>query len=381
MAPLQHAAVKPHLRPVTLARAVDWSNFLKRPLFTPPGLECDAFFAEKTVLITGAGGSIGSVVAERLMGGMAGTLLLLDHSWPNLSALYRKFKQRHVTLPRVKFLPINILHGPVLQEVFSRYRPQIVFHAAALKHVAALESDPFTAIETNVLGTLLLLEAVQSSEVDCFVHVSTDKAVNPASVLGVSKRITELLLLSMQSDATRGISLRMGNVLGSSGSVVPLFFQALEGGLPLGITDRRASRYFLSLEEAAAFLMKSTEISRASLLLPEMGRSRKITELADFLLKEWNGEVCADPLRFTRLRDGEKLFERLTYDHEYLEDTTNPHVYRICSKTILDPDKFAGDLDRLLEVVADRRSTGLIQALSRIVPEFTPSPTLLRHVH
>src|SRR5262249_53976735 len=205
---IQHAALKPRLgEPGTAGTlSLDWSRFLNRPLFTPAGHDCDVSLAKKTVLITGAGGSIGSVLADRLMGGLAGTLLLLDDSWRNLRSLYCKYERRNVTLPGVEFFHADILDAAELQEIFSKYRPHVVFHAAALKRVPELESDPFAGLETNVLGALRLLEISECLEVEYFVNVSTDKAVKPASVLAVSKRSAERLLWARESAATRRIS-------------------------------------------------------------------------------------------------------------------------------------------------------------------------------
>jgi FlaA1/EpsC-like NDP-sugar epimerase len=360
------------------AKTIDWSAFLNRPLFSPACIH-DAAVAGKTVLVTGAGGSIGSTLAERLMGGLASHLLLLDSSEQNLLALCRKYQERHVTLPETEFFHADILDEKALQDVIYSYQPQIVLHAAAVKYVSQLEHHPFIALENNLLGTLRLLEALDQSPVECFVNVSTDKAVDPSSILGASKRITELLLLAMKPEYARRVSLRLGNVLGSSGSVVPLFIQSLEEHRPLQITLPAPSRYFLTMDEAAAFLMKSLEFPETSLLLPELGSSLKITDLAHFLLREIYGGPRAGLLSFIALRDGEKQNEQLIYSYEHLEPTSIARLYRIRGSEISDPETFIRKMADLLELVHARRTKGLVEALTAIVPEYVPSPTFLRH--
>ena len=362
-------------------RVIDWSRFLNRLAFSSCRADSQALVSGKTVLITGAGGSIGSALASLLMGGLARRLLFLDNSEANLRLLYQHYRQRHITLPRVEFLLVDIRSQPALERIFLKYHPQIVFHAAALKHVAPLESAPLAALETNLYGTLRLLQAAECAPVESFVNVSTDKAVNPASMLGVSKRLAELLLVAIDSAHPRKLSLRLGNVLESSGSVVPLFLQSLENRQPLAITDPEASRYFLTLEEAAEFLLRSLTIRKSSLLLPEMGAPRKITALAGFLLNELGYAGCNEPFHFTGLRDGEKCFEQLTFSHESLQKTSAHGIYRICGNAVADRENFIDDLGRLLELVLSQRTAGLIDLLHKLVPEFTPSPTLLRHAH
>ena len=359
-------------------KAIDWSAFLNRPLFDSACVH-DAAVADKTVLVTGAGGSIGSTLAERLMGGLASHLLLLDSSEQNLRALYRKYQKRHVTLPKTEFFHADILDEKLLQDVISSYQPQIVFHAAAMKYVPQLEHHPFIALENNVMGTLRLLEGLDHCPLECFVHVSTDKAVNPSSILGVSKRITELLLLAMQPENPRCRSLRLGNVLGSAGSVVPLFLQSLEAQRPLQITLPPASRYFLTVDEAAVLLIKSLELPETSLLLPEMGSPLKIMDLARFLLGEFWDSSRTDLLDFIPLRDGEKQNEQLVYSYEHLEATSVAQLYRIRGSEISDPEAFIRKMADLLEFVHARRTIGLVEALTAIVPEYVPSPTFLRH--
>lgn len=376
--PASHSFPSPCSSP---SRAIDWSRFLNRSAFSSRWADSQALVSGKTVLITGAGGSIGSSLASLLMGGLARRLLFLDNSETNLRLLYQHYRQRHITLPRVEFLLADVRSQPALEKIFLKYKPQIVFHAAALKHVAPLESAPLAALETNLYGTLRMLQAAECAPVESFVNVSTDKAVNPASVLGVSKRLAEMLLVAIDSPRPRKLSLRLGNVLESSGSVVPLFLQSLENRQPLGITDPEASRYFLTLEEAAEFLLSSLAIRKSSLLLPEMGSPRKITELAGFLMNELGYARCKDSFHFTGLRDGEKCSEQLTFSHESLQKTSAHGIYRICGNAVVNRENFIDDLGRLLELALSQRTAGLIDLLHKLVPEFTPSPTLLHHAN
>lgn len=340
-----------------------------------------ASLAGKTVLITGAGGSIGSALARHLMDSPAETLLLLDRSRRNLGSLYREHVQRSRATPRVEFIQADILSHHDLQDVFLDHQPHIIFHTAAMKHLAELEGDPFGALQTNVLGTVRLLEFLDCPKVECFVNVSTDKAVEPSSVLGVSKRISELLLLAMDCTPVRLITVRLGNVLGSSGSVVQRFIESLIERRPLRITDPRASRYFITMEEAVASLVRALPVRPKSILLPDMGRPRGIMDLANFMLAEFRCAAGSRAPVFTGLRDGEKRCEQLIYGYESLAHGPAPRIHAVNGSRIFDPGKFADSAGRMLELITDRQGRGLIETLSAMVPEFTASDTLLRYVN
>ncbi len=355
---------------------LDWSTFLGRAVCPVSPSEFYKLVAGKTILITGAGGSIGSSLARLLMDALPGRLVLLDQSPSGLHALSRAYRERSGDLPEVRFVHGSILESALLEEVFSSFRPEIVFHAAALKHLVPLESDPFAALQTNVFGTAKLLDVSSRYRVKQFVNVSTDKAVNPTSIMGASKRIAELLLLSRNS-SFQAHSVRLGNVLGSSGSVVPILMQALQNKSRLELTEPEALRYFVTLEEAAGFLVRSLAFSESSFLLPEMGAPKKLCDLAAFLIHH---QPTSDdlPAVYVGLRDGEKRVEELTYDFEYLQSTPVAGIYRICGNT-LDAEAFTRKLHRLENIVAERRRTEMLEAVLSLVPNFAPSPTLLRH--
>jgi FlaA1/EpsC-like NDP-sugar epimerase len=357
---------------------MDWSEFLHRApfMFAP---DYGTAVAQKTVLVSGAGGSIGSALAIKLMGSSANKLLLLDRSEHRLRALYRNYRNRPCNVPAVEFLQTDILDEPQLKRTFLQYCPDIVFHAAALKHVVPLECDPLGALQNNVVGTLRLVENADAAQVTLFVNVSTDKAVDPTSVMGVSKRITELLLLAMHSSRTRWVTVRLGNVLGSSDSVVPIFSQSIANQRPLQITHPDASRYFVTLDDVVVVLMNSLQCPSSSILLPDMGIQKKILDLAHFLMRPLSFDRKSKVLRFVGLRDGEKCSEALTYDFEHLEETNIPSLYQVCGNC-LDGRSFVERLGRLLQIIETRHVDGLIEVLSEMVPEFNPSPTLLRYV-
>jgi FlaA1/EpsC-like NDP-sugar epimerase len=364
--------------PEEITQNLNWPAFLDRPIQAPLP-ELGQLVCGKKVLITGAGGSIGSSLAHALMTHSPAYLLLLDNSEQNLCHLYRRFVSQSLPLARIEFLLGNVLDQEFLNCCPAARSPEIIFHTAASKHLVPLESAPFEAFENNVLGTLNVLRMAEKCGSARLINVSTDKAVSPTSVLGVSKRITELLLSTKSSQPLICTSLRMGNVLGSSGSIVPIVLRSLESGVPIILTDPMASRYFLSMPEAASALLAALP-EKSSLLLPSMGLPKKLIDLISFIWNELHGRCEALSLCVVGLRDGEKRTEQLLFDHEYSVGPATHYLHRLISTASIDPEKFFRTFSLLCEHIAQRRSYGLLNILMELVPEFTPSATFLRSI-
>ena len=360
--------------------AIDWTGFLGREQRSPSWTEWNESLCGKTIMITGAGGSIGSALADVLMNLPVAALLLVDRSEDHLSALQARCRRRESVLPELRFIHADILRDEPLAPLFGSCEPSIIYHTAGLKDLAALEFEPFRALETNLIGTLRLLHLADCAQVEHFVYVSTDKAVHPTSVLGVSKRISELILLIASASQVHRISLRLGNVLGSSGSIVPIAINALQNGTAIPVTEPRAERFFITTEEAAGFLLDSLRIPESTVLVPEMGRARKIIDLLSFLARTYDPAGLDHRFNIIGLRDGEKLSERLVYDYEQLENTAVDGLYRVVGSWNLDVERFDDDVERLFDLVTADQKHGLVEALSSIVPEFEASPGLLEYL-
>src|SRR6266849_2704789 len=262
----------------------------------------------KTVLITGAGGCIGSALAKAIVNSGAGLVILLDHSEQNLYEIHMELNASASGAPHVPILG-DISDDALLAEVLERYRPDTIYHAAAFKHVPLMEENPIAVIRNNVLGTWALAKAALRNDVARLLMISTDKAVNPHSAMGAAKRVAELVLLRFSSSRTRMSALRLGNVRGSHGSVLPLFQQQLDRGGPLTVTHPESRRYFLSLQETVGLILAAAALGEdASILVPELGEPVKIVDLAKRLMQEAGRDGAAQTeIVFTALRPGDKL--------------------------------------------------------------------------
>ncbi len=277
------------------------------------------------VLVTGAGGSIGSEICRQVASLDPTLLVLLDHDETHLH------DTAATVLGSCEQALVDIVDRAAVEEVFERYRPEVVFHAAAHKHVPVLEEHPLEAAKTNVIGTLNVVDA--ASLVGCrrFVQISTDKAVRPASVMGASKRLAEQVVLARAPDDAAYCTVRFGNVLGSRGSVIPTFARQISQGGPVTVTDPRMTRFFMSVEESVQLVLQASVLSSGGdIFMLDMGVPVRILDLAERMIRLSGLQVGIDiPIEITGIRPGEKLSESLRTPDEQVLSTSHPHINRL----------------------------------------------------
>src|SRR3989441_631997 len=340
--------------------------------------------AGKSILVTGGAGSIGSELARQIASYGPARLVLLERAE---NALYFTHLEVAKAYPEVEVVPFigSITNPDRLEEMFRLYRPNYVFHAAAYKHVPMLESNVTEAVWNNVFGTLRVAECAALHGVEKFVLISTDKAVNPTSVLGATKRIGERIVLELPAlcdAATDFRAVRFGNVLGSDGSVVPLFKRQISAGGPVKVTHPEVTRYFMTISEAVALVLEAAALPEAErrISILEMGKPVRILELAEQLIRLSGLEPYRDiQIAFTGLRPGEKLAEELV---ACAEDTvaTSVDKIRVIERNGADGPAVERHLEHLLEILAHGSRDELIDAISRLVPEYVPWETRERPV-
>jgi FlaA1/EpsC-like NDP-sugar epimerase len=323
--------------------------------------------AGEPVLVTGAGGYIGSALAKRIAAAKPAGLILLDASEQNLFEIHRRLCATAV--PHEAVLG-SVTDRGLLDRIFRRHWPRIVFHAAALKHVALLELNPSAAVYHNAMGTYALSRAAMDHGAATVVLVSTDKAVNPHSIMGASKRIAELIVAALGNESCRMNAVRLGNVIGSSGSVLGIFREQIAGGGPVTVTHPEASRYFMTRRDAVeAILAGCAAGSSGRILLPDVGEPRSIADLARFLIGASGREVG---IEYIGLRPGEKLREDLVFDAEIREGRAGGwlEVIRTPAPAVAELHKRMADISSLL---AAGDVAGLIDTIVAMVPEYQPS--------
>ncbi|MDR2136696.1 MAG: polysaccharide biosynthesis protein [Synergistaceae bacterium] len=289
-----------------------------------------AYLRGRTVLVTGAGGSIGSEIVRQILQNDPKEVILLGHGEQSIYLLLESFRKSPVRVP-LHPIVADVADEVAMRSVFRSRRPQVIFHAAAHKHVPLMEDNPREALRVNALGTLTIAELAGEFYAERMVLISTDKAVNPSSVMGASKRVAELLLGETQKrfPETIYMAVRFGNVLGSRGSVVPKFEEQIAGGGPVTVTDPAMKRYFMLIPEAVSLVIQAGAIGQGGeLFVLDMGDPISIAEMAEILIRLHGYEPGKDiAIAYTGIRPGEKLFEELFYDPATVQPTAHPKVF------------------------------------------------------
>lgn len=331
----------------------------------------------RVVIVTGAAGSIGAELCRQIARFKPAAIVGFDIAETPLFEIDREMRQAHPNVPFYAEIG-NVQNRARLNAAFDKYRPALVYHAAAYKHVPLMEENPFEAIENNVFGTLNVAHAAKHYETEIFILISSDKAVGPTSVMGATKRVSELLLQSMQRDGTRFIAVRFGNVLDSQGSVVGIFKKQIAAGGPVTVTHREMRRYFMTITEACQLVLQASAIGTGGqICVLDMGEPIKIVDLAEALIQFAGLKPNEDiKIEFTGVRPGEKLYEELT---SMFDDTvpTNHEQVRVCVGNCAPQFDFDAWLKSLTEICSARDTVRLAAALQELLVDYTPSEYLL----
>jgi len=351
-------------------RKINIEELLERDVIQISNDKVGQEIAGKVVLITGAAGSIGSELVRQVSEFHPAMLLCVDQAETPMFHLQNELDQH-------RFKDYKIIIGDICDEqkmrlIFSTYKPGIVFHAAAYKHVPMMELNPSEAVRNNVLGTRVLADLSMEYKTEKFVFISTDKAVNPTNVMGASKRIAEMYVQAHdKKSATRFITTRFGNVLGSNGSVIPQFRKQIESGGPVTVTDAEVTRYFMTIPEAVSLVLEAGTMGQGGeIFIFDMGKSVKILNLAQKMILLSGLTLGKDiQIEFTGLRPGEKLYEELLADKE---NTLPTYHKRIMIARVENRDAAAieADINDFPALVRDSNETEIVRKMKSIVPEF-----------
>ena len=356
-------------------RNVEIEDLLGRDVVRLDTASIREFITGKRVLVTGGGGSIGSEICRQLARFQPEVLYILDIYENNAYDLQQELKRKYPELEfRVEIASIR--DRARMKEVFWTYRPQVVFHAAAHKHVPLMEDSPKEAVKNNVFGSFNVMKMADKYQVERFVQISTDKAVNPTNVMGTTKRICEMLIQGMNRiSRTEFVAVRFGNVLGSNGSVIPLFKKQIEEGGPVTVTHEEMRRYFMTIPEAAQLVLQSGAMAKGGeIFVLDMGEQIKILDLAKELIRlsgfEPNQEI---PIAITGLRPGEKLYEEILINYDDMKSTRHQKIF-IEKPSDFEIRTLEGRLHELELGISAMNKNQLIGWLQEFVPTYYPNP-------
>ncbi|MBK5252184.1 MAG: polysaccharide biosynthesis protein [Peptostreptococcaceae bacterium] len=329
------------------------------------------YITGKIILVTGGAGSIGSELCRQIAKYEPKQLIIIDVNENTSYLLQREFQLKYPGL-NVSFHIASIRDRKRMEELFKMYRPQKIFHAAAHKHVPLMETDPIEAVKNNVFGTLNMVELSHKYHVKKFVMISTDKAVNPTSVMGATKRIAEKIIQAMNKESeTDFVAVRFGNVLGSNGSVIPIFKKQIERGGPVTVTHPDIIRYFMTIPEAVSLVLQAGAMAKGGeIFVLDMGEPFKIIDLARDLIRLSGLEPDKDiQIEFSGLRPGEKLYEELLMDEEGIEKTENEKIF-IGKANGITMEKLKSNLDALRIIAEDEKYSLVEAALQGLVETY-----------
>lgn len=356
-------------------RDVSYADLLGRDEVFLDVNSIEKFINGKRILISGAGGSIGSELLKQSLAYNPAEVICVDFNEESIFNIGTEAKKSR-TRTIIKPVLCNILHKQHLEKIFNENRPQIILHAAAYKHVPIQEIHPWMAVETNIGGTLNLIEMANKYNSEKFVLVSTDKAVNPVNVMGATKRLAEKLIQSFDSESkTQFLAVRFGNVLGSSGSAVPIFQKQIKEGGPVTITHPEMKRYFMSIPEAAQLILQASSLGqKGNIFLLDMGKPIKIDNMARDLIKLSGFEPDIDiPIVYTGLRPGEKLYEELQSIGENIVKTNHTKILILKDGKVPIPWKtLRSSIELLLQASKDLKSDSIQVKLKELLPTYKP---------
>lgn len=353
------------LRPVTL------EDLLGREVVQLDHDAIAAYLSGRNILVTGGGGSIGSELCRQIAGQNPERLIILDHGEYNLYLVEYELRKDFPDLHLEAILG-DVKNPERVDWVFQQFKPDIVFHAAAYKHVPMLEINPAEAVNNNIFGTMVVADASDRHGIDRFVLVSTDKAVNPVNVMGASKRVAEIYCQNLSSRTkTSFITTRFGNVIGSTGSVVPLFRKQIEQGGPVTVTHPEITRYFMTIPEAASLILQAGSMGKGGeIFVLDMGEPVLIRDLAEQMI-QLSGLIPGEDIEivYTGLRPGEKLFEEILHENEDLQKTSHNKLFLASSRKV-DWSRLNSSLTDLKNYARSRNVGELMKIMHDIVPEF-----------
>jgi len=366
---------------IKILRDISYEDLLGRPPVQLDATGIRGYLEGKTVLITGCGGSIGSELCRQVIQYQPGYLILLDASEMNLFNIQMELQNERY-FHKCEAILGQVQNENLMKDIFKKYKPQVVFHAAAYKHVPMLEKNPWEAIFNNIIGSRIAMEMSIKYNVERFVLVSTDKAVRPTNVMGTSKRVTELIMQSLQGNSTLLMAVRFGNVIGSSGSVIPVFRRQIEKGGPVTVTHPEVNRYFMTIPESTQLILQAAAMGDGGeVFVLKMGTPVKIADMARDLIRLSGKEPDVDiKIIYTGLRDGEKLYEELITEGEDILPTRHGEIMVLRSNRQTDEanylqeirEKLGSDIDELIKYSLLHDTKAIKTKFHEIVPEYTP---------